>query len=90
MEISAIGLKVHDTACLEEIAITVHEQRRCETLLLTAYLRIRKCDPDLGNLALSEERLNELDACTKESDILKPMLLSIFPDFIIASPKSEI
>ena len=81
MEIATVGLQVNDSTFSEEIAIAVHEQRSCQALLLTADLRIRECDPDLRNLARSEERLDELDTSTEETYVLKSMLLSVFRTF---------
>ena len=77
MQITAVGLQMHNATRLKEITITVHEKRSGETLLLASYLRISKCNPYLRDLTRSEERLDELDACAQETYILESMLLSI-------------
>ena len=64
MEIPAVGLEVDDSALLEEVTVTVHEQRGCKALLLTTDLRIRKGYPDFRNLSGSEQGFDELDTCT--------------------------
>ena len=78
MQVPAVCLEMHDSFLLEEVAVAVHEKRRCKTFLLTADLRICECDPDLGNLTGSKKRLDEFDAGTEETDILQAMLFSIF------------
>ena len=78
VQITAVGLQMHDAAWFKEVAVTVHEQRSCKALLLTSDLRISKGDPDFRNFAWGEEGLYELDTCADKSDILKSMFLSIF------------
>ena len=68
---------MHDTARLEEIAVTVHEKRSCKSLLLTTNLRVGKCDPYFRHLTRSENGLDELDTGTQECNILQSVFLCI-------------
>ena len=78
MEISAVGLQMDDSLWLEEVAVARHEQRSCQTFLLTADLRVCKGNPYLRNLTLSKQGFDELDTCAEESHVLQAVFLGIF------------
>ena len=78
IEEGAVGLQMHDSALLEELAVTVQEHRTCKTAVLALHLRVRECQPDFRNLARSKESLDKFNAGTQESHVGKIVLGSVF------------
>ena len=81
MEIAAVRLEMDYSSRFEEVTVSVHEQRSCQTFLLASYLRICKCYPDLGNLICSKQGFNEFYARAEEADIGQRVLRRIFRAF---------
>ena len=81
MKVAAVGLQMHNSPWFEKIAITLQKKRRCKALLLTAYLRVGKGNPDLRNFVPAKKGLNKLDSRAQERHILEMMLLGILRAF---------
>ena len=81
MKIAAVGLQMHNSPGLEKTAVTLQKKRRCKALLLTAYLRVGKGNPDLRNFVPAEKSLDEFDSRAQERHIRKMMLLGILRAF---------
>ena len=81
MQITAVRLQMDDSVGFKEIAVSVHEERGGEALLLTSDLRVSKGDPYFRDLIPGEKRLYEFDASAQETYIPESVFLSIFGPF---------
>ena len=75
VEEAGIGLEMDDASGTEEAAVALEEQRRGEAgILAAAELRVGESEPDLGDFARAEERVDELDPGAQEGDIAHRLL----------------
>ena len=81
MEVTAVCLQMDYTTRFKETAVTVHEDRRCQTLLLPADLRVGKGNPDFSHLVLSKKGGYEFYAGPEKSHIGKAVFLSVLGAF---------
>ena len=70
VEEAGVGLEVDDAVGFQETAVALEEKRGGQAgVLAAAELRIGEGEPDFGDLARTEEGVDELDAGAEEGDV---------------------